>query len=91
MVTSTYIYWLGLNKENKMIYKKQCNLKKGNVILTTWVDESLAVKGKHLEIDNNGIKEQGWFVHKVFDKRVSEKYLKERERDYLRTRKASDI
>ena len=70
-----------------MKYKKQCRLAKGDRRISIWIPEEFAVKGKQISVD----KVKGWFVQKVFDKRVSSEYLKERERDYLNTRKASDI
>jgi len=66
---------------------KQCMLQRYNVRMTSWIPCKYAVKGKFLRLKDV----DGWEVVAVFGNCISASYQSERSRDYLCTRKASDI
>jgi hypothetical protein len=70
----------------------QCKLRRApDWFQTAWIPEKHAMKGNVIGIKNeNGHWEEGWEVIEVYDKLDSD-YVMERERDFKRTRKASDI
>ncbi len=73
------------------MYYVQCKLEHSSgKILTSWIPEKFAVKGKYLEIkiDNNW--ENHWLIKETYAKQ-KEEYLLEKERDYLKQRNASDV
>lgn len=74
------------------MFYKQCTLKSGIRWYHSWLPETLAVKGKTVQF-KNGLGHWGynWKVISVGKVRLSEEYVKERERDYLNQRDASDI
>lgn len=78
-----------------MIYFKQCNLEKeiadGKKLLTSWIPEKFAIKGRYLELKNEDQWENGWLVASVGTERLDEKIVEENSRDYRSQRKASDI
>jgi hypothetical protein len=70
----------------------QCIFKKGNVQQTAWVDKKQGLKiGAKVELksEKEG-DENGWEVIEM-GKEMDSNYVHERSRDYMRTRKASDI
>jgi hypothetical protein len=75
-----------------MTYHVQCKLRNGpGFYQTTWLPERYAKKGNIVELKNEeGKWEDGWIVIEVGSKMDSAQVI-ERERDYKRTRKASDI
>lgn len=86
-------------KDNKHKLHTQVHLVKNNVHYTCWVPSEGAILGKYLELEetrlnSKGIEERyfdgGWEVTGV-GKSLPSSYVLERERDYKRTRKATDI
>jgi hypothetical protein len=65
----------------------QCQLKRSNSHLTTWIPEKFAVKGKVLRLGDYG---DGWVVVDVFT-RLDSKEVGVRSGDYLIQRAASDL
>lgn len=79
-----------------MIYFKQCTMAKRTdddnyQFMTSWLPEKFAVKGKHLELKNDGEWEGRWVVTAVGAERLDEKTVEENSRDYRSQRKASDV
>lgn len=78
-----------------MIYFKQCKLVKptkcGKRHLTSWLPVEYAVKGKWLELKNDGVWENGWQVESVGRETLDRKVVESNSRDYRIQRKASDI
>ena len=73
----------------------QCLMQRKTSIRTlevvAWIPEKFAVVGKILELTSKSkVKTNGWEVVSVGDPQ-DEKYVLSHERDYLLTRKASDI
>lgn len=79
----------------KDIMYVQCSLSKptkdGEKKQVSWIPEHFAVEGKYLELKEGAEWENGWRVTSVGDVKQSQSTLNERGRDYLTTRKASDI
>ena len=98
---------MGINL-SKPEYYVQCTLrrKSGNGYLETvgWIEEKLAVVGKHLKMHLSGgetrsgclvtwneeVWEEGWYVIGTGARR-EKSYLREKSRDYLHQREASDV
>jgi hypothetical protein len=78
-------------ERNRMKYI-QCELIKGNSHQTCWIPEKYAVVGKYVKIKNNDEWEDGWKVLESYNQtKLEESVLNERNQDYKKTRKASDI
>ena len=77
-----------------MEYHKQCNLErkvKGvKYCQISWIPEKFAIKGKHLELLENDVWENGWQVVGVGGRKKS-KDVNFESQNYKRTRRASDI
>lgn len=74
-----------------MSHHTQCRLRKGDIETVGWIESHLAVVGKPVRMKlDDGTWETGWNVIEVWTTAPSE-VVKERERDYLRQREASDI
>ena len=73
----------------------QCSLSKptkdGEKKQVSWIPEHFAVEGKYLELKEGDDWEDGGLVTSVGDVKQSGSVLNERGRDYLATRKASDV
>ena len=69
------------------MFYRQCNLRKNNVETTSWLPEQYARCGKWVKLKE----EDGWLITNVSKKRIEEKELMERRRDFKNQRKASDI
>ena len=69
-----------------MIYK-QCLLRKENKIDTAWIPEQYATVNKALRIKDD----DGWIVKVVYTTGIDYDKLVVLSRDYLRTRKYSDM
>lgn len=87
-----------MSKDNET--HTQVNLVKNNVHYTCWIPSEAAIVGKVIELEETrlnakGLEEKyfdpGWEVVGASGKSLPSKYVLERGRDYLRTRKASDI
>lgn len=74
-----------------MIYYRQCKvqyqLKHSSILMTTWLPEEFAKRGKFLKLKGK----DGWMVTEVGDHRYTEQETLDRSQDYKKTRKASDI
>lgn len=74
---------------------RQCYLTrdKGQVCssLVVWLPQQFAEKGKYLKLLTQGSWSNGWKVEQVFSHVLGVQEVKERSRDHLRQRKASDI
>jgi hypothetical protein len=68
----------------------QCLLGKNSRYQVAWIREKKAFVGNIVELIDDDRHDPGWRVISAGN-RLSEEYLRERSRDYLRTRKASDI
>jgi len=80
---------------DKADYHRQCRLSRqinGKMeILVTWLPEEFSKVGKVLELEmESGKWQNGWAVCEVYERRKT-KEVAERERDYRKNRKASDI
>jgi hypothetical protein len=71
-------------------YFKQCQFRSGNIHTMAWIEEEGAKVGNTM-IFKDTDDPRRWEVTLVFDIRLTEDAVKERERDYLKQRKASDI
>ena len=66
----------------------QCKLRRRNKVNTAWIPEQFAVQGKFLEIRG----EDGWQVETVYGSIILPyETVNANSRDYLRTRRASDM
>jgi hypothetical protein len=71
----------------KEIYYRQCILKRGNTVTTSWIPERFAEAGKVLKLkDDNGEWENGWHVQSVHA-RLEESRLPDSYLDFKRHRK----
>jgi hypothetical protein len=71
---------------NKVIYYRQCSLKKATLTTTSWITEQFAVVGKVLRLkDDSGTCDDGWVVEAVFARRA-ESDLPDAHRDIKRLR-----
>ena len=68
----------------------QCLLGKNSRYQVAWIREKVASVGNVIELVENDNRDPGWRVISAGN-RMREDYLRERSRDYLRTRRASDI
>ncbi len=68
----------------------QCTLRKGNTYQAAWIPEKYAVVGQYLELEDGGQRNNGWQVLST-GVRQWESFVREHSRDYLLTRRASDI
>lgn len=70
----------------------QCRLQRGNSFTVTWLPSKFAIKGKIVKLKESkvGVWIDGWSVTDVWAT-MDSSYVNERSRDYLNTRKASDI
>ena len=68
----------------------QCRLTRGSARQTAWIPEKFARVGRVVRLTEAGVTEDGWQVAGV-GTRLTEDYVRERSRDYLSTRRASDI
>jgi hypothetical protein len=69
----------------------QCLLAKQMRYQVAWIREKSAVIGHVVDlIDTSDVRQPGWRVVSAWT-RLPEAYLRERSRDYLHTRKASDV
>jgi hypothetical protein len=78
--------------ESKMNgFHVQCKLRCKDSYTTSWIPEKFAKKGNVVSLMNDNYEwEDGWVVIEVGSKLMTS-YVMERERDFKRTRKASDI
>jgi len=68
----------------------QCLLTKGSTRQTAWIPEEFSTVGRVVKLKDQGEWGEGWQVLTA-GIRLPEAYLRERSRDYVQTRKASDI
>ena len=71
-------------------YMVQCLLGKNSRYQVAWIREKAAYIGNVIELVDDKERDPGWRVISA-GTRLPEAYLRERSRDYLNTRKASDI
>lgn len=73
-------------------YMRQCLLRRGTNIQTTWIPEKYAKKGKFLKLKdrNSGEWISGWQIEEIWTRERAD-IVNERSRDHLHQRKASDI
>ena len=71
-------------------YYVQCRLTRGSARQTAWLPEKFAAVGRTIRLTEGHWSEDGWQVAGI-GTRLAEDYVRERSRDYLQTRKASDI
>jgi len=69
----------------------QCHLRKDNIRQVSWLPVQFAEVGKILSLKEEEGWEDNWIISSVGDIQLSDAVLLERGRDYLNTRKASDI
>lgn len=70
---------------------RQCTLVKDNRVMTATIPEKYAIAGKVIGLKDDGVWDEGWTVRSVGDVAIKSDVMNERSRDYLNTRKASDI
>jgi len=75
---------------SKIKFYRQCVLEKETSRQTSYIPETYAIKDQVLQLKENEVWEDGWKVIKVGPK-VTADYVESNERNYLKTRKASDI
>jgi hypothetical protein len=68
----------------------QCTLQRGNTKTVSWIPDKFAHIDKFLKLKGDDGWEDGWQVTSV-GTAMDEKIVIARERDYKKTRKASDI
>jgi hypothetical protein len=76
----------------KAIFYRQCLLKKGTLVTTSWIPEKFAVLGKVLKLkDDDGSWDNGWVVEAVYG-RLEESKLPDSHREIrkLGTRTGGD-
>ena len=76
------------------MWHRQCTLEKKvstscSKFRITWIPEKFAIIGRFLELQDNGVWENGWKVIQIGARKGSEE-VNERSRDYKKQRKASD-
>jgi hypothetical protein len=71
-------------------YLIQCILNKGSRTQVAWIPETKAKLGSVIELIEGAWRETGWHVAGV-GIRLPEAIVRERSRDYINTRKASDV
>ena len=74
-------------EEHNSIKYKQCKIEKNGTSDTVYIPEKFAIKNKTIRIKED----DGWKVLEVYEHIMDEKEVIERERDFTKTRKASDI
>ena len=75
----------------RISYLTQCILNKGTRTQVAWIPDRKALLGSVVElIDDNNWREHGWHVAGV-GVRLPESIVRERSRDFVNTRKSSDI
>lgn len=77
-----------MNGNNSILVK--CLLGKSSRYQVAWIREKAAVVGNIVALVEDDRRDCGWQVISAGN-RLPEAYLRERSRDYLRTRRASDI
>ena len=77
-----------MNSNNSIMV--QCLLGKKSRYQVAWIRENAAYIGNVIELVDDDRRDPGWRVISAGN-RLRADYLRERSRDYLRTRKASDI
>lgn len=70
------------------IFYKQCKMQQGDRFHIAWIPERFAVANKNIIIDSL---DGDWKVIEIGSAKMAEEYVRDRSRDYLRTREASDI
>jgi len=70
---------------------KQCKLRRGDVITTTWIPIKFAIKGKFLKLKDEGIWTNGWQVISVYGPTKLYSDVKERSQEYKHNRSITDI
>ena len=68
----------------------QCLLGKNSRYQVAWIREKVAYIGNVIELVEGDSRDPGWRVISAGN-RLRADYLRERSRDYLRTRRASDV
>ena len=71
-------------------YYVQCQLLRGSARQTAWIPEKFARLGHAVRLTEGTWSEDGWQVAGV-GTRLTEDYVRERSRDHLHTRRASDV
>jgi len=74
----------------RISYLTQCILNKGTRTQVAWIPDRKALLGSVVELIDDNWREKGWLVSGV-GVRLPESIVRERSRDYVNTRKASDI
>jgi len=69
---------------------RQCQLRRGNEHLTTWLPEKFAVKGHIVNLKNEGNWIDGWEVVGVFT-RMDSRQVSIRSQDHKHQREGSDL
>ena len=74
------------------MFYRQCELSRAGIYCILWIPEKFTKLNTYIKLKQEDDSWQdGWFVGKVYDIRIEEKEVRERERDYLHHREATDI
>lgn len=70
----------------------QCRLMRGARHQVAWIPMEAAVDGRCVDLKlGEGRFDRGWVVERAYGAPLPMDYVRERERDFVRTRRASDI
>jgi hypothetical protein len=70
----------------------QCELKKGNVKVMSWLPQNIAQKGMYVKLLREDIWSNGWRIEEVYrGAALDQDEITERSQDYKHQRKASDV
>ena len=72
------------------MYHVQCMLSKNEMYQTSWIPEKFAVPGKWIKLKDGDKWDDGWQVMDCGTRELTKK-VKEREHDYKRMKKVTDI
>jgi len=70
---------------------RQCELQRGTTGQIAWIPEIFAKVGSYVKITEDDKTEDGWLVKRAGATRLSGDYLRDREREHLYHRRATDI
>ncbi len=80
-------------KKNKKIEYCQCQLRRGNSEIVSWIPKQYGKVGQYIKLKNRETKEwtDGWFVVSAGSLLLDHSTIIDRENDHKHARKASDI
>ena len=80
-----------MTKKAENEYYLQCKMRLHDTIEIAWIPMSYAKKGKFVQLKKQGTWENGWCIEEVGSMPLPGDVLYVMERDFTKTREASDI